>query len=227
MKPLIVFFILIFLVFEISKAQVQPQYLQDPGQYGKTLESSTSVDIQGNPYLFEGWNGGLASMTKGGVQIKISKLRYNVLKERVEFENNGRIMFLDPETFSQFILINGSDSLVFRNKIDGIKSVSVASYLQIAYEGKNLWVIKPIKNLINDPESTYGSTKKKLIQNDESFFVVKTNKEVVSFKMSNRSITKSFGIEGKSITGFLNNKGYSLDNPQHYKWIFAWLDNQI
>jgi hypothetical protein len=227
MKRLMVFFIFIFLVIEISKAQVQPQYLQDAGQYGKTLESNTSVDIQGNPYFFEGWNDGLASLTKGGAQLRISKLRYNVLKERGEFDNNGRIMFLDPEIFSQIILINGADSLVFRNKIDGIKSVSTASYLQIGYEGKNLWVIKPIKNLVNDPEATYGSTKKKLIQSDESFFVIKSNKEVISFKMSNRSITKSFGVQSKSLTDFLKNKGYSLDNPQHYKWIFAWLDNQL
>jgi hypothetical protein len=213
--------------FTVAGGQVTQQYIQDPSQVGKVLEANTGLDISGSPYLIDAWRAGLASLTKDGAQFKFSKMRYNVLKEQVEFENNGKGMFLDPAMFSQFMIIQGSDTLVFRNKIEGIKSITPLAYVQVSYEGKNRWLIKPIKTLMNDPEATYGSTKKKVIQSDESFYLVKASKEVVPFKMNARAISKSTGVPQKSLTDFLGAAGLSLDNPAHYKTIFRWLDSQI
>jgi hypothetical protein len=210
-----------------SFAQVNEQFLQDPSQVGKVLQANTGMGIQGNPYFIEGWSKGLAYVTKGGAAISLAKVRYNVLSEQLEFDNSGKMMFLDPSIFSQFILINGSDSTVFRNKIEGIKSIPPTAYAHIVFEGKHQWIIKPFKTLINDPEATYGTTKQKLIQSDESFFVIKSDKEIISFKMSTRSISKSVGIDSKKLTDFLNSSGYSLEDPKHYKYIFAWLDSQL
>ena len=80
---------------------------------------------------------------------------------------------------------------------------------------------------MNDPDATYGSTKKKVIESDNNFFVIKSNKEILSFKMNTRSITKTIGIQSNALTDFLNQKGYSLENQLHYKPIFAWLDTQV
>jgi len=217
----------LILTFVYAKAQVQQQYLQDPTQYGKTLEANTGIEVQGNPYFTEGWHAGLASLTQEGAQFKFSKMRYNVLKEHVEFDNAGKILFLDPIMFSQFILIKGTDSLVFRNKMEGIKNIDAKAYAQIIFDGMHTWILKPTKSLTNDPEATYGSIKKKIIQSDENFFVIKSNKEVITFKMTSRSVSKSLGIESKTLTEFLDKSGYSLENSSHYKSIFTWLDTQI
>jgi len=228
MKRSLISSLVIIISLGFSMAQVQQQYLQDPTQFGKTLEGNTGLEIQGNPYFLEGWHAGLASLTKDGVQFKLNKMRYNVLSEQVEFDNAGKILFLDPMMFSQFILIKGSDSLIFRNKMEGIKNIDAKAYVQIFLEGKHTWILKPIKSLMNDPEATtYGTTKKKVIQSEENFFVIKSKKEVIGFKMSARSITKNLGIENKALTEFLNNSGYSLENSTHYKSIFTWLDSQI
>nr|MCU0367467.1 hypothetical protein [Cyclobacteriaceae bacterium] len=199
----------------------------DPMNVGKPISASTGIEVEGNPYYKQEWSKGLAYVVKEGVAISLAKVKYNVLSEQLEFENSGKMMFLDNTIFSQFILINGSDSLLFRNKIEGIKSIPSTSYVNVAYEGNNLWIIKPIKTLINDPDATYGSTKKKLIQSDEAFFVIKSNKEVVSFKMTYRSITKSLGIDSKQFSDFLASSGYSLEQPAYYKYIFAWLDGKL
>lgn len=228
MKRSLICSLVIIISLGFSMAQVQQQYLQDPTQFGKALEANTGVEIQGNPYFVDGWLAGLASLTKDGAQFKFAKVRYNVLKEQVEFDNAGKILFLDPLMFSQFILIKGSDSLIFRNKMEGIKNVDAKAYVQIIFEGKHTWIMKPTKSLMNDPEATtYGTTKKKVIQSEENFFVIKSNKEVIAIKMSARSITKNLGIENKVLTEFLNNSGYSLENSAHYKSIFTWLDTQI
>jgi len=205
----------------------QQQFLTDPMNVGKPISASTGIEVEGNPYYKQEWSKGLAYVVKEGVAISLAKVKYNVLSEQLEFENSGKMMFLDNAIFSQFILINGSDSLLFRNKIEGIKSIPSTSYVNVAYEGNNLWIIKPIKTLINDPDATYGSTKKKLIQSDEAFFVIKSNKEVVSFKMTYRSITKSLGIDSKQFSDFLASSGYSLEQPAYYKYIFAWLDGKL
>lgn len=227
MKRLLFSAVVIYASLGFARAQVQQQFLQDPTQYGKALEGNTGVEVQGNPYFLEGWHVGLASLSKEGVQFKLNKMRYNVLREQVEFDNAGKILFLDPVMFSQFVLIKESDSLIFRNKFEGIKNVDAKAYAQIMVEGKHTWILKPVKSLTNDPEATYGTTKKKVIQSDENFYVIKSNKEVVAFKMSTRSVTKNLGIENKILTEFLNKSGYSLENPSHYKLIFSWLDTQI
>lgn len=210
-----------------ASAQLNQQFITDPMAVGKPITANMGVEIQGNPYYKEGWSKGLAYVTRGGTAISLAKVRYNVLSEQLEFDNSGKMMFLDPAIFSQFILINGTDSTVFRNKIEGIKSISSTAYVNVVYEGKHRWVIKPLKTLINDPDATYGTTKQKLIQSDESFFLLKADKEVVAFKMSTRSISKSVGIDSKKLTEFLNSSGYSLEDPKHYKYIFAWLDGQL
>jgi hypothetical protein len=223
----IVFLIVLILQSAITFSQVNQQYLQDPGQYGKTLEANTGMDIQGNPYYKEGWSKALASVVKGGAYVSLNKARYNVLTEQLEFDNAGKVMFLDPTVFTQFILLTGNDSLVFRNKIEGIKSIPAKAYANVAFESKNLWLIKPVKTLINDPDATYGSTKKKLIQSDESFFLIKASKEVVTFKMTVKSLSKALSIDSKKISGYLSSSGYSMDEPAHYRHIFAWLDAQL
>jgi hypothetical protein len=206
---------------------IQQQFLTDPMNVGKPISAGMGIEIEGNPYYKQDWSKGLAFVVKEGVAISLAKVKYNVLTEQLEFENSGKMMFLDNAIFSQFMLINGPDSILFRNKIEGIKSIPATSYVNVAFEGKNLWIIKPIKTLINDPDATYGSTKKKLIQSDEAFFLIKANKEVVSFKMTYRSITKSMGIDSKQFSDFLGSSGYSLEQPAYYKYIFAWLDGKL
>lgn len=218
---------LVFLSFITFGQEVSPQFLQDPTQYGKTMEANVGMDIQGSPYFQDEFCRALAFVVKEGMSISLSKVRYNVLREQLEFENGGKMLFLDPTIFSQFILLTGIDSIVFRNRIEGIKNVLPTSYVNIVFEGKNLWLVKPIKTLVNDPEATYGSTKKKVIQNDQSFYMIKPTKEIVSFKMNSRSLSKSLGIESKKISNFLDSSGYSLNNPGQYKLIFRWLDAQM
>lgn len=218
---------LLFISIVSFGQDVNPQFLQDPTQYGKTMEANVGLDIQGSPYFRDEFCRALAFVVKEGMSLSLPKVRYNVLHEQLEFENGGRMMYLDPTIFSQFILLTGKDSIVFRNRIEGIKNVPSTSYVNIVFEGKNTWIIKPIKTLVNDPEATYGSTKKKLIQDDQSCYLLKPNNEIVSFKMNIRSISKTTGLESKRITEFLNSSGYSMDNQSHYKYVFKWLDSQL
>ena len=160
---------LIYTLFLLASSSIlrgqanQQQFLTDPMTIGKPISAGNGIEVEGNPYYNTEWSKGLAFVVKGGVPISLAKVKYNVVTEQLEFDNSGKMMFLDPTVFSQFILINGADSLTFRNKIEGIKSISPKAYANVAFEGKHLWLIKPIKTLINDPEATYGSTKKKWI----------------------------------------------------------------
>lgn len=210
-----------------SLGQVQQQYIQDPSQYGKALEANTEIDIQGSPYFLEGWSPGLASLSSEASKFKFSKMRYNALTGQVEFDNKGKVMYLDPKIFSQFILIRGLDSLIFKNQIEGVKTLSATAYVWIPFQGINLWLIKPVKSLINDPEAPYGSTKRKIIETDQIFYVVKSDREVITFKMTSHSISRNLSIQKKMLSDFLMEMELSLENAAHYKKIFQWLDNQI
>lgn len=222
-----ILFITIIWVGSDSFAQGNQQFIQDPSQYGKVLEANTGMDIQGSPYYLESWSMALASVVKGGATLSLPRVRYNVLNEQLEFDSQGKIMVLNQAMFSQFILISGPDSIEFRNKFESIKSILPTTYLNVAYEGKNLWLIRPVKTLVNDPEAPYGTTKKKIIQSDEAFFLIKSDKTVLTFKMTTRSLSKTFEIESNKILDFLKVNGYSLEQPRDRKSIFQWLDSQL
>ncbi len=219
------YFIVFFFSSTITFGQLQ--LLQDPTQFGKPLQANFGVEVEGNPYLYESWTSGLASMSKDGVRFSFPKMRYNVLSERIEFENSGKVLFLDPALFSRFILIVGSDSLEFRNQNEGISDIPALAYANISFSGKHQWIVKPTKTLINDPDAPYGSSKKKLIQSDNSFYLVKSKSEILSFRMNARSISKATGIPQKIIANGLQERNLSLENMAHFKMIFSWLDTQF
>jgi len=221
----IIFLLFTTLLFFTSSAQ-QQLWLTDPSQYGKPLESSTGVQISGDPYLFENWKPGLATMLNNE-RFKIPKIRYNVLKEQVEYDKNGRIFSLPSDMFSSFVLIDGRDSIIFKNGLIGVKDINVRAYAQVVYEKKNKWLCKHYANLVDDPESTYGSEKKKIIQKDKSYFFLKPNEESIRLKLSRKFFLKTFEtLDAPEFDKFLHQSGLKFEEEKDLQAIFKWVDER-
>ncbi len=205
----------------------QQIWLTDPSQYGKPLEASNGVQVSGDPYLFNNWNTGLATL-RTGEHYKIKKIRYDVLKQQVEYDNNGRVFSLPSELFSSFVLINGRDSIVFRNGLIGVKDIPLKSYAQVFYEGKNKWLCKHYANLVDDPESAYGSEKKKMIQKDKSYIVLRPDETAIRLRLTKKFFLKTFEqISDIDLNKFLTENGLKFEEEKDLKAIFRWLDNKI
>lgn|GEM_PF-6707213 len=219
--------ILLFLCL-VSSALAQQQVTifgsNGIGQLGKPRDlSEQTSNIDGNPYLLQDWCEGIVIQEVGSKGYKISKMNYNVLEEHIDYEQSGSVFYLEPIMFSQFILIKNNDSLRFTNKIG--KEVSKA-YSQILYKGKNTWLRKDSKSLINDPSSTYGTSKKKVIQDGHSFSVFKDN-ENIPIKLSKKFFAKRFNLQADDIQKYLDSKSLSFDQDSDLKAIFQWLDSKI
>ena len=216
----------LILLFNASGAQ-QQLWLTDPSQYGKPLEASTGTHLNGNPYLFDNWKNGLAVLNNKE-KYKIQKLRYNIINEQVEYDNNGRVFSLPADLFSSFVLITGRDSVVFQNGLIGIKEIKNKSYGQVIFQGRNKWICHHYANLIDDPDAPYGSTKQKLIQKDKSFYLLKPNGQSLRLKQNKKFFLKTVGhIKPEEFEKFLTDNGLAFENETHLKMIFRWLDTRI
>lgn len=217
----------ILLTLVIIQANGQDLFLSDSRQYGKPLEALGSDEIKGSPYLMADWSVGLALAAQGKAQVKLPKMRYNVLKEQIEFESDNRVLYLDKNLFTKFMIITKGDTMTFKNGIKGVKKINENAYAQVIWEGKNLWIKKTSKSLINDPEAPYGSTKMKLIQNEENYFLVKPSGESVLIKLTKRAFIKTFESQVPDIAKFLESNSIMFDNDRDLKKMFMWLDQQL
>src|SRR5258706_6269753 len=135
-------FILILAVSYHCIAQQQLVFTNSSGNFfGKPRDLTTYINTEGNPYLLDDWREGFVFFeiinSKG---VKLPKMRYNVLEELIEYEQNEKVFSLESKMFPQFVLLNGSDSLLFRNRIgDGTNKLSPTNYFQILHSGKNIW----------------------------------------------------------------------------------------
>src|SRR5882724_3742288 len=88
------------------------------GQLGKPRDlTEQTSNIDGNPYLLKDWCEGIVVQEVGSKGFKLPKMNYNILEEHIDYEQNGSVFYLEPKMFFQFILIRGSDSLRFTNKV--------------------------------------------------------------------------------------------------------------
>lgn len=221
------FFSLSLILISFGSFAQQQLWLTDPSQYGKPLEASTGTRVNGDPYLFDNWKNGLAIL-RNKEKYKIQKLRYNLMNEQVEYDNNGRVFSLPSDLFSSFVLIAGRDSLVFQNGLIGIRDIKIKTYAQVVFQGKNKWICHHYANLIDDPDAPYGSAKQKLIQKDKSFYLLKPNEQSLRLKLNKKFFLKSFTqLRPEEFEKFLTENGLGFDNEHHLKMIFSWLDKRI
>lgn len=218
--------IALILLVQLASFSIQAQWLQDPTQYGKPLMVKPGLVIEGSPYLLADWKSGFATLTKGG-KFRVAKMKYNILTEQIEFQNGGRDLFLDATSFSSFGIVDAGDTLFFRNQIDNFDLYPTLAYAEVMYEGKNLWISKRLKILIDDPNAVYGSTKRKFIKEEEFFFMIPSSGKPLKFKMTVKSIAKIVSIEAGSFEEFLKEKGYSLEDRRKHREIFSWIESQV
>ncbi|GHM99340.1 hypothetical protein WSM22_08300 [Cytophagales bacterium WSM2-2] len=201
---------------------------QGQGQLGKPRDLSATSSIDPNSFLFEGWLEGIVFQEGNAKAYKMSKMRYNVLEEKFEYEEKGMVFYLEPKIFSRLMLLKGRDSLRFQNKIgDGTNGLSPLAYYQVVFKGANTWLRKDKKSLVNDPGSAYGTSKNKVIQDDHSFHLLTSNNQSVAIKLSKKFFVKQLGIQSDELQNHLDSKALSFDKESDLKLIFQWLDSRV
>jgi len=216
--------LLILLISSTASAQVQ--WLQEAGPVGKQIEALTGEIVSGSPYLFGDYYPGLVYMNRVIKPYRVEKLKYNIAKERIIYEEDDRELYLEPMLFRKFLIITGNDTLSFQNNIEGLPFGN-QSYAMVLYSGKNTWVKKYTKKLVTDPNVAFGVTDRKAYSMAESFYIITEDKEAIEFKPGKKFVKKSYPNLSTDFNDFVKNENISFDDDKDLKKICEWLDARI
>ncbi|GHM99339.1 hypothetical protein WSM22_08290 [Cytophagales bacterium WSM2-2] len=198
------------------------------GQLGTPKVTPDEKKIDGDPYLLPEWNEGVVYSQEHPAEIKITRIKYNVFEEQIEYERDGGTFILDRNEYPRFVLIQGHDSIVFvRKERTRLKSVLSSAYFQEVFHGRNEWLKKDTKALIDDPVMTYGVARKKILQSDHAFYLIAPNSRIFVVKPTEKFFKRKFDINTGELNSFLKENALSLDKESDLKSIFRWLDSKV
>ena len=224
------FFLIIFIFVLVGAFDIlaQGNFLQDYRQAGKPIEAKQDFEVEGSPYLLANPSLIFVQLRNTTNYLKIDRGFYNVLEERIEYSVDGKQLFMDPLLFEQFLLVVGGDTLTFKNGLTTQSPFSKKSYFQILIRttSASVWVKKNIKNVVNSPNATYGSTKQKAIQDDFFYYMISPNGELEKFKPSKKFFVKRYPQWEIDIDAFIKEKGINFDVDADLRKIISWLESK-
>lgn len=218
------------LLFVLVSSSVYAQLgnISDIGLAGKPLMIDADPRFAGSPYLEAKWNTGTVRLNNTSVFENV-QLRYNVLEDVPEFTKDEKAYALDPLKVREFTYVSynteGSKSYIFRNGFTDIPGFGAKNYFEVLYDGEILLLKKFSKQIINDPNATYGSTANKVIQDKQDLFFRIDDRNAGNLKTNKKFVLSLFPGKEKAIEDYVkvNKLTYKFEND--LVLIFAFVDS--
>jgi len=211
----IIFWLTIIAELSLGQGQV---LMKD--QMGRPIQSPKYV-LDGNPFLKNEWSS-VFIYSKGSKKgIQLAKANFNVLENRVEFDSNGKILFVDPILFDAFDLQSSNDTIKFQKGLVG-SGLDPKKFYNILHEGKGVWIKQYNKDIIDNASSTYGSQARKVIQDDVKYYL-KNGEDVLLLKMNRGYLKKAFK-ENEAMVKAIEANSFLLNDESTIKEFFTKVD---
>jgi hypothetical protein len=186
-------FVVLFSLFSFH-AFPQLITLSDFAEGGKPLMTNKGVVIGGSPHFTSGMVRGKVVLV-GGQYFDNLEFKYNVFDDYVEYNNGGKLFYLEPVKVSEFSFIETVDNkpniYYFKRGFQNIGQYNELNYFRVLYGETSYWLIKYRKDIVDDPGATYGSVRSKVFQNGESLYYYDGQKGIL-FRRNKKSISSLF-----------------------------------
>lgn len=148
---------------------VQAQFMQDIN--GRVVNEITYTDVEGSPYLFEEWNTGIVRAVENEKVFDGLKMRYDVYKDEVEYEKDGKMYRLGSE-ITAFTLPTGDALYEFRRGFPAVSDQTEKSFYRVLSDG-NTKVLKRYEMKMREEKPYNSATVTKRFDLDEQLYVLK------------------------------------------------------
>lgn len=214
--------VLIFLFFGSSAVMAQGLELMKD-QVGRPILSTKNV-IDGNPYLSKNWVNGIVYLKDNRKFLSYSNLNFNILENRIEFENSNKVFFVEPSLFNEVDFYLDGDTVKFKKGFNQT-DLNTDKFYQILLVGKNIWLKQHIKNVVNDSGASYASQASKVIQDDFKIYMLHDNATTL-IKMNKRYLKNIFKGNAGAIS-LIENADMSFESKGSEISFLKALDSQL
>lgn len=214
-------------IFCLSSVTVFAQMgnLSDIGLAGKPLMIDAETKYSGTPYLETSWHNGNIKLNNEYVFESV-KIRYNVFQDVPEFNKDGQAMSLDPLKVREFTYqtYNGAPkNYVFKNGFT-VPGFTPKNYFEVLYGGNIYLLKKHIKEIVNDPNATYGSVASKVISDRKELCYVIGENNSGLLKANKKSVLALFPGKEKQIEEYVKANKLIYKFEEDLAKIFAFVD---
>ncbi|WP_143053905.1 hypothetical protein [Parapedobacter koreensis] len=161
---------------------------------GTVVTEKQYTDIQGNPYLFNGWRKGEVTLT-GNEKFTGLNLKYDQVNDEVLYEGKGGNDYHFAKQVVAFsIVADDGESASYRNGFGAYEKLGNNAFYQVLYDGKVKFLRKEVKTIVE--RIVYGSANaNKLVQRSERYFIKLEGKTLAEVKRDRKSLLAFLGPE--------------------------------
>lgn len=194
---------------------------------GKNATFSTQkVEVEGNPYLTDGWMTG--TISKLGKKTEPLLLRINLLDNSIEAQSGSQFVVMDENMLDK-IEITQPDIMVFKNGYElgnsrDVRDYTKSSLFEVLYEG-DITILKKEKVRLLKDLPTYGSAVRKDALNKSAEFFYSNGTEFNKIKLNRKDITGIYGKDGKKVEKYAKDNKLKFDDKTDLKKILTYADS--
>jgi len=179
-----------------------------PGQ-NKIIINDSRPNLDGSQYLYDDWQKGSIFLNSGDT-IKTIKLRFNVFKNEMQFQNNDQVYAIgSPENIKEIIL--GAHSFIYLNYNEDGKPKK--SYFEIISRGNSCLLQFYYSEILpsNFNVALNSGNKNDQLSMKKKYFLKKGD-TVIQIDKKGKNIVSAFELRGKEIQKYAKNNKLSFKN---------------
>jgi hypothetical protein len=149
------------------------QYMSDVN--GRIVSEYSYTDTDGSPYLLnDQWITGTIRTASDKV-IDGVKMKYDIYKDELEYENEGKLYRLGAKEIVEFVMPTGDALYIFRRGFPAVEDQSTSSFYRVLYDGKSK-VLKRFETKMRKEKQYNSATAVNRFVPSETLYVLKDGK---------------------------------------------------
>ncbi|MEZ4900662.1 MAG: hypothetical protein R2822_02320 [Spirosomataceae bacterium] len=197
--------LLLGLILYALAVQSQGMYIQDLN--GRPIFENNYTEIEGSPYLNDTWGRGTVKAKHNGKVYEIAKMRYDVYKDEVEYEENQKPYRFGGE-ISEFVTNEG----LFRNGFPASESLTERTFYQVLYDGR-VKLLKRTMVRIQSEKLYNSATETKRFLKESVLYLLKDG-TMTRLTKDKKSLLEAFGSKKAEIEQFIKTEKLKLSKEE-------------
>lgn len=193
----------------------------NPISYDHLIQSFRTTVVQGSPYLFDAWFEGKI-ITNTRAKSKKLTLRFNALKNKLEYKKAKRVYVINPKKINGFIILGSKKDIVFKNGFahDKFKNTT---FLRVVYDGSVKLLAHHITELKEDIPDYGNANKVNKYVNHIDYYLQKDG-NIYAIDLEKESILNILSVKRNKLAKYASSNNLSFKTEKEVRKILKYYD---